>query len=331
MKLRLVVLLIFGLGLIIAALVLSKQDPLTALKTMFSGAVGTPQGWRDTLKESTPLLILGAAVFIGLRAGLFNIGAEGQFLLGAVAATYVATQMTGLPGIVCSILAAVVAGALWAFPAGWIKAHKGGHEVITTIMLNSIAGFLTLALVKGPMKDPAESSPTTAFLDESVVLPVIFKSGPFRLNLAFLLALILVVALWIYFKKTVSGYELRAVGGNPGAAETAGVNVKKVIQRAMLVSGGIAGLAGAIQVLAHEKRFYSGFSPGYGFDALGVALLAGQSPLALIGSGLIFGVIANGTTILGLTGVPKGLASLMLGVLVIGFAAFKYRREVTHD
>lgn len=315
----------------VLALTIAGVAPLPALGSMFSEALTTPAGWRDTLKEATPLLFLGAAVFLGLRAGLFNIGADGQFVMGAMAAAWVALNVPGIAGILLAIVAATVAGALWAIPAGLIKAYRNGHEVITTIMLNNIAYIFTAWAANGFLKDKTEQAPTTAYLTDASILPVIYKAGPFRVNIALVLAIVVVIALAYWFKKTVAGYELEATGSNPSAAKFAGVNVTKVIWRAMATSGAIAGLAGAVQVLAYEKRFYAGFSPGYGFDALGVALLAGGSPLALLGTGFLFGVISKGTTALGLTGVPKGLSGILLGVIVIVFAAYRYRREPVRD
>ncbi len=327
MRLRVLWLALGGFLLVVASLAVSGVPPFTALGDMFHHSLATPPGWRGTLEESTPLLILGAAVFLALRAGLFNIGADGQFVVGAVAATWVALHVQGIAGILLAMLASVAAGALWALPAGLIKAYRNGHEVITTIMLNNIAFFLTLSIVNGPMKDAKSESPTSAYLLDQTVLPVIFRHKAFNVNIALVLAVLIVAALGLWIQRTVSGYELRATGANATAAKFAGVNVKRVVWKAMTMSGAMAGLAGAVQVLAYEKRFYAGFSPGYGFDALGAALLAGSSPWALFVTGPLFGVISKGTTALGLSGVPKGLSGIMLGVIVICFSAYRYRKE----
>lgn len=328
---RYVLLALAAFAFVVAALAFSGAVPAEALRVIVVESLGTPAGLRSTLREATPLLILGAAVFLALRAGLFNIGADGQFVIGALAAVAVALAIPTPVGAALAIVAGIAAGALWALPAGLIKAYRGGHEVITTIMLNNIAFFLTVAIVKGPLKDPGSQSPTTTFVDPAATLPNLVQNGPFRLNLALVFAVLAVLALWFYLKKTVSGYELAATGGNPTAAKFAGVAVQKVTVKAMLASGALAGLAGALQVLAYEKRFYAGFSPGYGFDALGVALLAGTSAPALLGSGLLFGVLAKGTTALGLTGVPKGISGVLLGVLILVFAAFAFRKVVNRN
>lgn len=330
-KIRLPVLTLAGFGLVVVALMIGGVMPLDGLKALFLGAFGSPAGWRETLIRATPLLFLGSAVYLALRAGLFNIGADGQFVVGALAGTAVVLKFPGPVGMVGAVVIGAVAGGLWAFPAGWIKAYRGGHEVITTIMLNNIGAFMTLWVVNGMMKDPARQSPTTVRLPKESWLPQLVDAAPFRLNAALVLAAASVVGLWWWLSKTTKGFELKAVGGNATAAETAGIDAKAITLQAMVVSGMIAGLAGAVQVMAYDKRFFDGISPGYGFDALGVALLAGNSPLGIVLSGLAFAALGTGTTELSLLGVPKGLNGVLLAVLIVVFAAIRYRKEVVRD
>lgn len=324
---RVIVLVLACFGLVVGALMVAGVVPAEALGKMFGDALFTPAGLRNTFRESTPLLILGVAVFLALRAGLFNIGADGQFVMGACAGAAAVLAVPGPAGIALGIVVGPLAGALWAWPAGAIKAYRGGHEVITTIMLNNIAFFLTTFLAKGIMRDPGQQSPTTPRLEPSSTLPNLLVDGPFRLNIALFLGLATVPILAWWLKRTIGGYELQATGGNPRAAETAGIEVKKVTLRAMVASGALAGLAGVVQVMAYDNRFYAGFSPGYGFDALGVALLAGPTALALIPSALLFGVLSAGTTAVGLMGVPKALSGILLGCLILVVAAVRYRRD----
>lgn len=322
-----VVLLVLGsFALVVLALISAGFLPAETASELIRGSLGSKRAISGTLKEMTPLLIAGVGVYLALRAGLFNIGIEGQFLLGAITATFVGLHVPGALGVVLSLLAAMTVGAVWAWPAGWIKAYRGGHEVITTIMLNNVALFLTAGLVAGPLKDPASPSPTTETLSAATRIPALINAPPLQINLALILggALLVVLALWL--KRTVSGYELSAVGANSTAASVAGIDVRKTLVRAMTVSGAIGGFAGACQVLAFEGRFYNGFSPGYGFDALGVALLAGSSPWAMLGSAFLFGALAKGTTVVQLMGVPKGISGILLGLLIICFAAVRYRR-----
>jgi len=334
LNLRIALLILGAAGVVVGSVWAAGVDPLEAWSRLYHGSLGTGSAISGTLRETTPLLIAGIAVFLALKAGLFNIGVEGQLLMGAVASAWVALNISGPIGIVLAIVAGVVAGGLWALPAGLIKAYRGGHEVITTIMLNNVAAFLTTALVAGPLKDPAQESTTTARIAESVRIPNLVESSValgnmnsvLRVNAALLLGLIALAALAFWLKRTVSGFELCLVGANPRAAELAGVRSSKTIVQAMAVSGMVGGFAGALQVLAYEGRFFAGISSGYGFDALGVALLSGASPWGMIPSSLLFGILAKGSTSIQILGVPKGLTYVILGLLILVFAAVRYRR-----
>lgn len=305
--------------------------PHDALLELLRGSMGTKNAWNETLKQTTPLLLAGLAVFVALRAGLFNIGAEGQLLVGALSATAVALQLPGFGGTMLAILAGAVSGALWAVPAGLIRAYRNGHEVITTIMFNNIAAALAVAMVTGPLKDSGGIGTSTSVVQQSTWLPSLYSNPPFRFNIVLPIAVAILGLAAFWFKRTVGGYELSATGANPRAAEVAGVPTKRVMVRAMAVSGALAGLAGSFQVLAYEHNFFVGFSSGYGFDALGVALLAGNSPWGVLPSSFLFGVLAKGTSSLQSLGVPKGLSGILLGTLIIVFAAYRYRRERSHD
>ena len=299
-----------------------QGNPLAPLPELFKGSLGTPTGLTKSFENTTPLLIAGVAVFVALRAGLFNIGVEGQFLVGALACTVVALRLPGVAGILLGIFAAMVVGALWALPAGLIKAYRGGHEVITTIMLNNVAALLTGYLVAGPFRGPGGDVATRSVAAESR-LPAVLHLGAFTLNLAVPVALALAVATGWWLRRTVAGYELRAVGANPTAALFAGVDPRRTVVGAMLASGAVAGLAGAVQVLAYEGYFYANFSSGAGFDALGVALLAGESALALIPAAFLFGALAKGALALQMEGVPKGITGIVLALLVVIAAALR--------
>lgn len=319
-------LVIGGFLLLIGAILAAGASPLAVTKSLVDGAFGSAPKFTDTLRETTPLLIAGVAVFFALRAGLFNIGVEGQLVVGAMVCAVVALKFPGPLGVVLGIVAAIVAGALWALPAGLIKAYRNGHEVITTIMLNNVALFFTSALVSGPIKDPGSADTSTAMVSPATRIPG-FTIGHLTVNLSLIVGLAIAAIVGTWLRKTIAGYELRATGANASAARFAGVDTKQVVLRAMLVSGAIAGFAGACQVLAFEGRFYSGFSPGYGFDALGVALLAGGNALALAPAALLFGALAKGGTMIQLEGVPKGITTVILGVLILIAAAIRYRKE----
>jgi ABC-type uncharacterized transport system permease subunit len=307
-----------------AAFLAAGLDPVHAVVTLLQGSLGRPSAISGTLRETTPLLIAGIAVFLALRAGLFNIGVEGQLVVGAAASAYVALAIPGIVGLFLGVLAGVVGGALWALPAGWIRAYRNGHEVITTIMLNNVAALMTGWMLAGPMRATGQDSTTTASVSTRV--PNLLTDAPITVNSALLLGIAIAVALYFWLSRTVIGYELQAVGANSTAAKFAGIDPKKVMVGAMTASGGLAGFAGAMQVLAYEGRFYSGFSPGYGFDALGVALLSGGNALGLLPSSLLFGVLAKGGTALQIDGVPKGITTVVLGFLIVIAAALRYRR-----
>lgn len=326
---RLVALIVAALAVLAGAILVAGASPGMAVSTLLKGSLGTPGAIARTLRETTPLLIAGLAVFLALRAGLFNIGVEGQLLVGACACAAVAVKLPGVSGILLGTLAAMAAGALWALPAGLIRAYRNGHEVITTIMLNNVAYLLTSALVAGVLRAPGQESPTTAEISKSTRLPDLYSHPPFALNSGLIVGIVLSIALALWLRRTVAGYELQAVGANARAARFAGVRPERVMVRAMLASGAIAGLGGAIQVLAYEGRFYSGFSPGYGFDGLGIALLAGGSAYGVIPASFLFGILAQGSVALGIAHIPKGITTVVLGLIILVAAAIRYRKVKT--
>lgn len=325
MRLNLVLLIAASALFVFFGLRLAGIDPIEAASQLAQGAIGSSRSWAGSLRETTPLLLAGLAVFIALQAGLFNIGVEGQFLVGACAATAFVLAMPSWIGVILGVATAAVAGGVWAYPAALIKVKRNGHEVISTIMLNNLALLLTGALVKGPLQSRETQSPTTATIAKDVRIPNLVEWDALRVSWALAVALLAIGLYWNWYRKSVAGYELRATGANRTAAEFAGVRTNAVMFRAMILSGAVAGLAGALQVLAYEGRFYPNFSPGYGFDGLGVALLAGASPLGLIPAALGFGMLAQGSTALALMGIPRGVTSALYGILIVIFAAYRYK------
>ncbi len=325
MNWRLVALILGAVGLFAVAIMLAGASPIGTVVVLLKGSFGSARALSGTLRETTPLLMLGLAVFLALRAGLFNIGAEGQFLVGALACAVVALRFPGLVGIMLGSLFGAICGAVWALPAGLIKAYRNGHEVITTIMLNNVAAFLTSMLVAGPFKGPNQQFRSTSSIAPETHIPNL-SLGPVDVSYALLIGVVGAVILSRWLKRSVSGYELQAVGANPTAAKVAGVSVAQVTVRAMVVSGAISGLAGAFHVLAFEGRFYESFSPGFGFNALGVALLAGGNAYGVLPASLLFGALEKGGTVLATNGIPKGITFYILGLLILVAAAIRYRR-----
>ncbi|HEY3780195.1 MAG TPA: ABC transporter permease [Fimbriimonadaceae bacterium] len=340
MKLRHLLLIVAGIVSLYALLLLTNVNPGDAGHRLVKGTLGldmvnghlsfvSANAISGTLRETCPLLIAGIAVFIALQAGLFNIGVEGQLIVGALTCAAIALRIPGIPGIVLGTIGAVIMGAVWALPAGLIRAYRGGHEVITTIMLNSVAIYVTNGIVSGPLKDVKQESPTTPTLADSSRLPFLYNTSNAQISSGILIGLLLLVAFAFWLRRFVSGYELRAVGSNPVAAKLAGVKTAKTIVMSMVVSGGIAGLAGAVQVLGYTFRYYQDFSQGYGFNALGVALLAGSNPLGIIPAAFFFGLLTKGSSALQVLGIPKDSGFVVLGLLIIVFATIRYRKLIS--
>ena len=280
----------------------------------------------ETLKFATPLIAAGLGVGLAFRAGLFNIGGQGQMLMAAAAAGYVATTWD-LPfplHMIAAILAGIVAGAIWAGIAGLLKARTGAHEVIVTIMLNHIAVYLLawMLATQGVLQAPGSNNPKTAPMAESAVLPLI--AGPmYKLHLGFLLALVAVAVTWMILERSSLGFRFRAVGINPAAARTAGISVGWSYFLVMVIAGALVGLAGVSQVLGTEpKGFSGGIDAGIGFDAITVALLGRSRPLGILGAGLLFGAFkTGGFTMQASQGVPIEIVLVVQSLIVLFIAA----------
>jgi len=280
----------------------------------------------ETLKFATPLIAAGLGVGLAFRAGLFNIGGQGQMLMAAAAAGWVGTSLQ-LPWplhMIAAILAGIVAGALWAAIAGILKARTGAHEVIVTIMLNNIAIYLLawMLATQGILQAPGSSNPKTAPMAESAVLPGIL--GPsFTLHAGFLLALVAVGFTWWLLERSSLGFRFRAVGENPSAARVAGINVGRMYLLVMLLAGGLVGIAGSSQVLGTvTSGFGDGIDAGVGFDAITVALLGRSSPLGILGAGILFGAFkAGGFAMQASQGVPVEIVLVVQSLIVLFIAA----------
>jgi len=326
--------LAIGLGSII--IWASGYDPGAAFAALFQGSFGTPKAIGDTLLKSTPLILTGLAVAYGFRAGLFNIGAEGQLFMGGLAATALGLALTGVPWWVVvplMLLAAMLAGAGWAFVPAVLKARIGAHEVITTMMFTYIARYIVSWLVNGPMKAEGQIPQTNA-LEPSAQLPRIaslFSEGT-REAVAFLnlgrghmgifVALAAAVVIWLILKYTTLGYENRAVGFNRWASETAGISVQWTTVKALCISGALAGLAGATEVMGVHHRLFDSFSSGFGFTGIAVALLAKNHPLGVIPAAFLFGALAAGAgTMQFQADVPQKIISIIQALVIFFVAA----------
>ncbi|NDJ51604.1 MAG: ABC transporter permease [Chloroflexi bacterium] len=316
-----------GIMLPFADRLIIVRDGLIAL---IDGAFLRPRAFSDTLVSATPLILTGLSVAVAFRAGLFNIGAEGQFLIGAVAAAFIGYAVNLPPvlhAIVC-ILAGAAGGALWGFIPGILKARLGAHEVINTIMMNFIAIFLTDWLVSGPMRDPGSSFARTPSIFPSAQLPQLGEVFPNvfgasdQLHIGFVLAILAAFGMWWLINKTTVGFELRTTGSNPDAAQYAGVRVERNVILAMTLAGALAGLAGAIEVQGLNRNLAQFFAAGYGFDAIAVALLAQNNPIGIIPAGIMFGALTTGSAILQIrTGVSADIVLIIQALILLFVAA----------
>ena len=290
---------------------------------IYKGGFGNPRVTFVTISEVTPLIFTGVANAVAFKCGLFNIGVAGQFILGMLAAAFVGT-IPGLSPVIhifLMILVGFVAGGLWGAIPGYLKAKVGTHEVINTIMMNYISMALAnFFILRTSFGVPGKAS--TAVIQESAQLPR-FVSGS-GANISIFLAIVVAIFIfWLLWKTTV-GYEIRAVGINPHAAEYGGINVAKNTILAMVLSGGIAGIGGATQVagvLHNVKNFMA--LPSYGFDGIAVALLAKSNPLGCIASALLFGTLNSSARTLQLNGIPKDIVYLIQAIIII-FVATDY-------
>ena len=279
----------------------------------------------ESLVQSTPYIFAGLACALGFRAGLFNIGVEGQLFIGAAAATFVGYSLTGLPPYIhmpLAFLAGALGGALWGMVPGLLKATTGGHEVINCIMMNYIAYRFTTYLLTGPMSRPGTGGmPVSPIIEKSAQIPQFFKT-PIRFHLGFFIALGFAALVWWVLFKTTWGLNLRTVGTNPRAARYAGMNIIATTIIGMAASGALAGMAGANEILAVNRSMAIGLSAGYGFDSIALALLGNSHPVGVILAALLFGVLKNGATkMMVVSTIPIDIVTILQAVILIFVAA----------
>jgi simple sugar transport system permease protein len=278
------------------------DNPLETYALLIGSAFGWPDGVGYTLFLATPLIFTGLAVAVAFRAGLLNIGAEGQLYVAAFATAWAGIVFASLPPVlllpVC-FLAAVLAGAIWGAVPGILKARFGSHEVINTIMLNFVAMALVSYLTQYHYRLPGDPILQSAPISPNAHIPrlgAIVPGLPARipLNAAFLLALASCGFVYVFLWRTKWGYEVRATGSNPSAAEYGGISVRRQIVLAMAISGGLAGMVGINEVLGYRHRYYDGFSDNYGFTGIAVALLGRNHPVGVVFAALLFAILARG-------------------------------------
>jgi len=310
-------------GLIGAVLLLiSGANPLQAYGALFKGAFGSPVAIQRTLEKATPLIFSGLAVAFAFKAGLFNIGAQGQLLIGAIVAAFVGFSIEGLPAIIHAPLALLIgglAGALYGAIPGALKTYTGAHEVIVTIMLNYIAINITDYLADGPWKDP---SPTNIVARTPKILPSAELPILGNIPLGFIFALVAAVVVWWVLYRTTLGYEIRTVGLNSSAAQYAGIRVARTIILTMALSGFLAGLGGAVETQGIVFRYQPGFNAGLGFDGITTALLGKTSPFGVIPAALLLGAMRAGASQMQFdAGVAKEITDVITAFILFFVAA----------
>ena len=328
-----VVLALVSAGILLAA---TGTDAITALGNAYRASLGSQFALSTTIVKSLPRLFAALGIAIALRAGLWNIGAEGQLYLGAVGATAVTILLPGLPGplvILLAVLVGIVAGALWGLLPGVLRAYRGVNEVITSLMLVYVGIQLASYLIQGPWVAANATFPATEPLPRQFRLPLLLSGTV--LNAGVVVAAIAVVVAWILLERSVFGVDLNAVGGNPEAARALGTNVSRTIVLAFLVSGGFAALSGVVDVLGARGRLVLGFSPGYGFEAIAIALLGRLRPGGIVLASLLFGALAAGGA--GLQTSGEGISASIVqftGALAVvyllvglGLASWRSRRR----
>ncbi|HHY15274.1 MAG TPA: ABC transporter permease [Firmicutes bacterium] len=318
------------LGLLIGAvlMIVTGTNPITGYAALLRGSFGSGVDFSETIMYVNPLIFTGLSIAVAYSAGLFNIGAEGQIIVGMLASAFIGFKFAGLPRLIhlpLTLGAGMLAGALWASVPGYLKAKFGVHEVVNSIMMNYVALHLSHYLVTGPMTDTRTALPYSPEIAPTAKLWRFFAgiSSQYRVNTGILIAIAAAAIVYWLLYKTTTGYEIRAVGFNPDASGYAGMNTARAMGTAMLVSGALAGLAGAVQVMAVQHKFLDIFVfEGFGFDGIAVALVAKNNPFGILGSAFLFGVLHRGSqTMQAMAGVPKETIGIVQAIIIFAVAA----------
>ena len=313
-----------GIAILVGALfiLLSGESPIEAYGALLKGALGSPKSIANTISKSIPLAFTGLAVALGSRCGMLNIGAEGQLHAGAMAAVLTALSLSSFPApivLIVSIIAGIFAGMIVGGLPGFFKARLNTNEVIVAIMLNYICTLFTSWLVNGPVKSDG-STAQTEVLPEGAWLGRLIPQT--QLTTALFILIAVAVLMYIFLWKTSVGYQLRAVGANPSAAGTAGIRVKTYMIMAMVLSGGLAALAGITEVFGKYHRFIEGFSPSFGFTGIAVAILGRNHPAGVLLTALLFGIMDMGALRMSrVTDVPTNMVTVVQSLVILLVAA----------
>jgi general nucleoside transport system permease protein len=310
-----------------AVVVMAGGNPARVFAALLRGAFGNADSVSETLVKTCPLLLCGLAIALAFQTGVWNIGAEGQLLMGALIAAWAGSRLHLPPwlGLPLILLGAAASGGVWGAIAAHLKVRREVNEVISTIMLNFIALGLISYLVQGPLMEAGGQYPQTDAILPALRLPRLFP--PLRVHAGLVVALFAVGMLEIFLYRTVAGYEMRVVGLNPTAARLAGICVERRVFWALVMSGGLAGLAGGIEICAVTYRLYEHFSPGYGFTAIAVGLLGRLSPMGVTIAALFFGALEAGSNAMQRdAGVSSVLVSIIQATVILFLVAAEHGR-----
>lgn len=322
--LKQIALILFALLLATVFLALSKYDAFAILEGIWNSLTRDLAG---TIRWSIPLILAGLAICVTYKAEIYNLGVDGQIIIGAAAATAVALSLPEMPNALalCIIfLSAMLGGALMALIPGALKVFFNTDEVVSTLLLNFLAEFFLLYLIVGPMRDPAAAMRynASALLPEYAWLPRFKAFAPSTANFGLYIALGVAALMVFLFYKTRLGYEIRIVGANANLARYGGMNPKKLTITVMLISGAIAGIIGAIEVCAVQHKLISGFNPGFGFDGIVISLLANNNPVGVVFSGFFLGTLYNGgINMERFTDVPSAITDIVMAIIIITISA----------
>lgn len=323
-----------GVALLIGYFIIkvSGHNPYEAYMNLFAGSFGSKDQICNTLFSATPLIFTGLATAISFKAGLYNMGAEGQLYLGAFVAAYIGFSFKNIPMAVhlpLCLLAGSLAGLLFALIPALIKAYLKVDEMVSTLMLNYVAILFTSWLAAYPFRAPGSSNPETVNINPSAVLMRLFQGS--QLHVGFIIALIVFALVYYILKYTLFGYQIKAIGQNVDFSQFVGMNVSSKIVQIMCLSGIISGLGGAIEVLGTHGKFISGFSADYGWTGLTVALIGRFNAIGVFLASIVFGALkSGGSTMEIMTGVPRSLITIIEGMIVLFFTIqIRYKRRKT--
>lgn len=328
--------LLLGIAISLGIAAGAGENPLHVLRVIGLSALGSPEDVALTLFYATSLIFTGLSVAFALRAGLFNIGAEGQLTISAITLAAVAPSLQTLPlpvFLLGSCGAALLAGFLWGAIPGWIKAYRGGHEVVITMMLNFVAASLANYLVVGPLRDTNTQNPESIPIDESVLFrsydPVHALVPGAPLNLSLVIAIAAAIALWIFFRFTRVGFRFRAAGIGETAARLQGIPVRRYKWLALAFAGMLAGGVALNEILGASGKYRLGFSADYGFVGIAVALLARGNPIGVVFSALLFGILQKGAGDLDLETdhITRDFSRVMQAVIILSISVFSFARK----